>query len=149
VQLAKPCAAALAIRWAYDLALYFARGDNGLLGVDSGDYLNRARLHAAELMRDGISGWLWLGIDPMQMPMFTWTTALSAMVSDPRAALVYVLFQGVIDTGICAAVYFIAREFDPRIAMPAGVAAAINPTQIVVAGMLYPDIPFRSRCSSR
>ena len=142
VQLAKLCAAALAIRWVYDIALYFAMADNGLLGVDSGDYLSRARLHAAELLKGGISGWSWLGIDVMQMPVFTWSTALSALISDPRAALVYVLFQGIADTGICAIVYCIAREFDPRTAMPAGVAAAINPTQIVAAGMLYPDTPF-------
>ncbi len=134
--------AALAIRWLYDGVMYFAMGDNGLMGVDSFDYLHRAQVFAAELVSGRVTGWIWLGIDPMQMPLFSWMTSLCALISRTFTPLVYVLFQGLIDSGTCLLVYFIAREFDHRVALPAGIAAAINPTQIVMAGMLYPDTPF-------
>ena len=133
---------ALAIRWSYDAVLYLTMGDTGLMGIDSHDYLHRAQVFASALTDKQVIRWDWFGGDPMQMPIFTWTTALSALVSSTNAPLIYVLSQGVVDTATCLLVYAIARDIDPRIALPAGIIAALNPTQIVVAGLLYPDTIF-------
>lgn len=140
--LLKLCLAALAIRWSYDTVLYLAMGDNGLMGVDSSDYLQRARSFASALISGKIVRWDWIGVNPMQMPLFTWTSALSVLVSPSNAPFVYVLFQGVVDSATCLLIYCIARDINPCLALPAGIAAAINPTQFIAAGMLYPDTLF-------
>ena len=134
--------AALAIRCGYDLALYLAMGNEGLMGVDSADYLHRARHFASLLSNSGISGWDWFNQDPMQMPLFSWATGLSALVSPYYVPLIYALFQAVIDSATCLLIFCIAKEADPRFALPAAIAAAINPTQIVLAGLFYPDTAF-------
>ncbi len=76
------------------------------------------------------------------MPLFTWLLGLSAWASATHAALVYVLLQGCLDAATCIVIYHIAREIDSRLAVPASVIAAINPTQIVMTGLVYPDTPF-------
>jgi 4-amino-4-deoxy-L-arabinose transferase-like glycosyltransferase len=140
--LAKIFLAAFFIRIAYDLAFYFAMGDQGLLGVDSLDYVARGRIFASSAAAGDIHNWDWLGRDPFTMPLFAWTTALTAALSQSLAPLTFVLFQGALDSLTCVIVYRTASEFGERIALPAAIFAVINPTQIVMAGLYYPDTQF-------
>lgn len=140
--LAKIFVGALIIRVSYDATLFLTMGDKGLLGVDSLDFLARARLLANSLLTGHIHGWDWLGRDPVTMPLYAWTTALTAAISQSLAPLTFVLLQAVLDSLSCLIIYFIAREFSDRIAAPAAIAAAINPTQIIMAGLYYSDTQF-------
>src|SRR5262249_33143898 len=133
---------ALAIRWAYALILYAAMGDGGLTGVDSHGYLEQARLFAGRISDHTLSGWQWAGPDPYIMPLFTWALAASVPALGKVAPLGYVLIQGIIDTATCYLVCLMAESIDARAVKAALIAAAINPTQIVFAGMVYSDTPF-------
>jgi hypothetical protein len=133
---------AVAIRWAYDIALFAAMGRDGLMGADSRGYLGNAEIMAADLMQGSVHGWAWLGADLGVMPLYPWQVTLNVTVFGSLAPLTTVLMQGVIDAGTCLLVYRIAKEIDPRFALPAAVAAAINPTQIVLAGIIYNDTLF-------
>jgi 4-amino-4-deoxy-L-arabinose transferase-like glycosyltransferase len=75
------------------------------------------------------------------MPLFSWASAVAALISS-NVVLAYVLFQGLIDSATCLVIYAIARDLDSRFAVPAMIAAAINPAQIVIAGLFYPDTLF-------
>jgi 4-amino-4-deoxy-L-arabinose transferase-like glycosyltransferase len=135
-------AAALGIRWIYDVALYNTMGDAGLMGVDSVGYLGYAQQFADHLSTGQIEGWNWMGPSPVMMPLFTWILTLHILVFGSASVLSYVLVQGLFDVGTCLWVYGIASKVYPRAAIPATIAAAINPTQIVFSGQLYPDTIF-------
>lgn len=134
--------AALAIRWSYSVAMYAAMGDAGLLGVDSGDYIVQGQVFAAAFSNATLQGWDWLGPKPIMMPLYTWALAANVLVAGQHAAFLYVLMQGLFDAGTCLLIYGMARTVDPRLALPAAIAAVINPTQIVIAGQVYPDTLF-------
>jgi len=134
--------AALTLRWGYALILYRTMGVDGLTGLDSIDYLRFAQTFAADADAGKLSGWKWLGANLHMMPFFTWLLAGCFAVADEAGAIVYVLIQGVADTWTCFLVHRIARSFDERFAIHAAIAAAINPTQIVMAGLVYSDTPF-------
>ena len=134
--------AALALRTGYSLILYRTMGDDGLTGLDSLDYLRFARNFAADAMDGKLSGWQWLGVNLHMMPFFTWLLATCFAAVGAAGPLLYVLIQGAADTSTCYLVYRIAGHFDPRFAIPAALAAAVNPTQIVLAGLVYSDTPF-------
>ncbi len=140
--LLKLFAAALAIRWLYAATMFATMGDSGLLGVDSGDYVDRGRIFANEFAANALHGWQWLGPKPIMMPLFTWLLGINSLLSGSYAAFTYVLTQGLLDAGTCVVVFGMAHAIDERFAWPAAVAAAINPTQIVVSGLVYPDTPF-------
>ena len=133
---------ALALRWGYALILYFTMGDDGLMGLDSIDYLRFARTFATDAASGKLSGWQWLGANLHMMPFFTWLLAACFAIGGAFGPLLYVLAQGAADTWTCFLVHRIASQFDSRFAIPAAVAAAINPTQIVMAGLAYSDTPF-------
>jgi 4-amino-4-deoxy-L-arabinose transferase-like glycosyltransferase len=97
---------------------------------------------AAQLVEGGLHGWTWLGSDLGIMPLYPWLVTLNVVLFGNLAPLTTVMMQGVIDTGTCLLVYRIAKSIDARIALPAAVAAAINPTQIVLAGLIYNDTLF-------
>lgn len=140
--LLKIAGTALAIRWVYSLALFAAMGDGGLTGVDSIGYLEQAHLFADRIGNHSLSGWKWAGTDPYIMPLFTWLLGACVLAFGKTAPLGYVLLQGIIDSGTCCLVSGIAQAIDVRAAKPTLIAAAINPTQIVFAGMVYSDTPF-------
>jgi len=140
--LAKIVIGALAIRWLYSLTMYASMGDAGLLGVDSGSFLAQGQLFAAGILDHRLSGWQLAGTYPYMMPLFTWMIGACVLAFGKMAALGYVMAQGAVDTATCYLVYRVAQVIDERIAVPAAVAAAINPTQIVLAGLLYTDTPF-------
>lgn len=133
---------ALVLRWGYALILYSKMGDDGLTGLDSLDYLNYTRGFITEIAKGHVAGWQWLGNNLHMMPFFAWLLAACLAIGGAIGPLLYVLVQGLADTLTCFLVYRIASKFDNRFAIPAAVAAAINPTQIVMAGLVYSDTPF-------
>ena len=54
----------------------------------------------------------------------------------------YVLVQALMDAGTCIWIGYIAQHIQKEMFIPAALLAAFNPTQIVVAGMVYADTPF-------
>ncbi len=134
--------AAVVIRWVYDVAIFAAFGAEGLLGVDSHDYIHYAAVLAGHLREGSLHGWQWLGANPVMMPLFYWLVTAVAYLAGDYTALAYVLLQGVIDAGTCLLVFSLASIFKPAFGVPAAVAAVINPTQIVLAGLVYTDTPF-------
>lgn len=138
---------AIALRWAYAIAMWLALGDAGLEGTDSTGYLPMAAEFAAAAMAGSLRGWAWLGPDVSVMPLITWLWALSAIIFGKFALHAFVLLQGVADAGTCLFVYGIARAIRPGFALPAGIAAALNLTQIVLAGLYYTDTFFLFFCA--
>lgn len=134
--------AALVIRWSYSIILFLAMGENGLMGVDSYSYLGYAFVLSAKISAGSIQGWQWFGGEPTIMPLMTWLITLNALLFGSLASLTYVLMQGLFDAGTCLLVYGIAYAINHRIALPAAVAACINPTQIILAAYVYTDAPF-------
>lgn len=133
---------ALAIRWTYILVIYATMGDGGLLAADSRGFMEEARKFVDLVQTGKLPLAEWLGVNTAVMPLFSWLLALNVAIFGDHAALSYVMTQGVIDAATCLLVYRIAEMFGESIAMPAAVAAAINPVQIVLAGLVYTDTPF-------
>jgi hypothetical protein len=133
---------AVAIRWTYVLVVYSLFGKDGILLADSYAYLTDAQTMAADILAGRSLGWQWLGADVSTMPLFTWLVTLNVIFAGPLAALTTVLLQGLIDAGTCLVVYRIAWDIAPSFALPAAIAACINPTQIILSGILYTDTLF-------
>ena len=133
---------AVAIRWGYDIVLFATMGRAGLMGADSYGYLVDAQTMAAASLNGTMHGWAWLGADPGVMPLYPWFLSANVALFGSLAPLTAAMVQGALDGGTCLIVYTLARSIDARIALPAAVAAAINPTQIVTSGLLYNDTIF-------
>ena len=117
-------------------------GEVGLKGANSYAYVEQARQFATAILAGSVHGLQWLGPNPAIMPLFTWLLTANALLFGNWAPLTYVLIQGVIDAGTCLIIYRMAQEINPRYALPAAIAAAINPTQIVLSGLVYTDTLF-------
>jgi 4-amino-4-deoxy-L-arabinose transferase-like glycosyltransferase len=136
-------AAALALRWTYTIILFRLMGDSGLKGgTDSIGYLDTAHEFAAAISSGSVHGWQWLGPNPSVMPLFNGFLTASVMLSHTFGPLIYVLTQCAFDAGTCVLIYGMARTIDRRFAIPAAIAAIINPTQIVLAGVVFTDSLF-------
>jgi 4-amino-4-deoxy-L-arabinose transferase-like glycosyltransferase len=133
---------ALALRWVYTLTIWWVMGDAGLKGSDSIRYLLHGQRYAEAIASGTAGGWQWLGLDPFMLPLFNLLLGVNILLFGPYGALAYVLCQGAIDAATCLVIAVMARELDARLAIPAAIAAAVNPTQIVVAGLIYPDTGF-------
>jgi len=133
---------ALAIRFTYVITLFATTGTAGLMGVDSFGYLANATAFAELIAKGNVTGLEWLGSNPNIMPLFNGILALCVLTSGALAPLVFVLIQGVVDAGTCVVTHRLAGALDERIAKPAAILAAINPTQVVLAGLLYTDTLF-------
>lgn len=141
--LVKVFLAALAIRWAYALVLYHFMGDDGLKGVDSITYAIRGSEFAEALRAGAIHGPQWFGKDFYSMPLFYWLGGLPFLIAGKvYGTLGYVFMQGAFDAGTCVLVSKIGSQFSKRIAIPAGIIAIANPTQIVMSGLFYADTIF-------
>ena len=134
--------AAASIRWVYALLIFALMGSGGLQGVDSIGYLLGAHAFAQAAALGSLHGFDWLGPNTDVMPMFAWLIGLNALLFHEFASLSYVLMQGLFDAGTCVLIFCIARAIDLRYALPAAVAASVNPTQIVLSGLVYNDTPF-------
>ena len=133
---------ALAVRWIYALLIFAFMGAAGLKGTDSILYLQRAHTFAATIASGSLHGLGWLGPVNFEMPLFQWLIGLCALAFGPLTPIGYVLVQGLIDAATCLIVYALALSLDRRFAALAGLAAALNPTQIVLCGLVYTDTPF-------
>jgi hypothetical protein len=133
---------ALLVRWIVVLLLLSSMGVDGLLGVDSRGYLRWMTDFATEVSAGTVSGWNWLGPEPSLMPLPSWLWISNALLLGEHSAIGSVLLQGVLDSGTCVLISAIARRFDPRYAVPAGIVAAANPTQIVMCSLYYTDAIF-------
>jgi 4-amino-4-deoxy-L-arabinose transferase-like glycosyltransferase len=139
--------AALLLRWSYALLMFTLMGDAGLESVDSLTYLPDGHDFAAQIASGSLSGFQWLGPLKYTMPLAQWLFGVSALVFGAAAPLGYVLLQGVFDAGTCLLVYGIAQTLNKNYAAPAGFAAALNPTQIVLSGLALTDTPFVFFCA--
>jgi 4-amino-4-deoxy-L-arabinose transferase-like glycosyltransferase len=133
---------ALAVRWAYAVLLFVALGDAGLQTLDSTTYIGDAHRFAQTIEAGTLHDAEWLGPGLFTMPLFAWFIAMHALLFGKWASLAYVLSQGALDAGTCLLTYGIAQNIDPRISVPAAIAAALNPTQIVLSGLILTDTPF-------
>jgi hypothetical protein len=133
---------ALAIRWSYALVLYVIMGESGLKGVDSYTYVDVAHKFAEAIAAGSVHGWDWLGANPSIMPLYNGLISLGAFLFETSGPLAYILAQGVFDSATCVLVFLTAQSIQPRCAVAAAIAAVINPTQIVMSGLVYPDTPF-------
>jgi 4-amino-4-deoxy-L-arabinose transferase-like glycosyltransferase len=139
--------AALAIRWIYAVAMFALLGDAGLQSVDSQTYLYYAHDFAGHIAANSVSGMQWIGPVGNAMPLSQWLFTLCALIFHASAALAYVLLQGIIDSGTCMLIAGIAGALHKSYAAPAGIAAAVNPTQIVLSGLALTDTPFLFFCA--
>jgi len=133
---------ALAIRWIYTLVLFAAMGEAGLKGVDSYTYVEVAHQFAEAIAAGSVHGWDWLGPNTIIMPLYNALISLSDLLFGKFGPLAYVLAQCVFDSATCVLVFLIAQSIEPRSAVAAAIAAVVNPTQIVMSGLVYPDTPF-------
>jgi hypothetical protein len=124
--------AALAIRWSYAVLMFALMGDVALQGVDSIGYLINAHNFAAQMVSGSLGGLRWLGSLESAMPLFQWLIGLCALMFGAWTPLAYVLLQGIFDAGTCLLIYGLALTLNKNYAAPAGIAAALNPTQIVL-----------------
>jgi len=134
--------AALTIRWTYAALLYLAMGDVALKQVDSVAYIEGATMFAAAVADHSLTGWQWLAWNAYVMPLFAWTLSLNILTFGALGPLAFVLMQGALDAATCVVVYATARALDERYAVPAAAAAALNPTQIVISGIVFTDTLF-------
>lgn len=135
-------ALALALRWGLALLLFAFMGSDGFFGTDSRGFYGWIAAYVTRIHAGGVHGWDWLGPNVSLMPLPSWLWTLNGLFFGDHAALTSVLCQGVLDSGTCVLIYMMAREIDRRYAMPAGVAAAANPTQVVMADLYYTDPVF-------
>lgn len=141
-RLAKIFLAALVVRWGYALAIYSIMGDAGLMGPDSVAFYTILKNYAGAVVRGEVHDWSWIGPDVQLMPLYTWFLTSSILVGGTFGSILYVLVQGLFDAGTCVLVYLLAAALHERYALPAAIFAIINPTQIVVSGLIYHDTPF-------
>jgi 4-amino-4-deoxy-L-arabinose transferase-like glycosyltransferase len=133
---------ALAIRWAYILVLYATMGEPGLKGVDSYTYVEVAHQFAEAMAEGSVHGWDWLGPHPAIMPLYSGFISSMFLLFGKYGPLAYVLTQCALDSATCVFIFLIAQSTEPRCAVAAAFAAVVNPTQIVISGLIYPDTPF-------
>lgn len=133
---------ALLVRWMAVLLLLSGMGIDGLLGMDSRGYLRWMTDFAAEVRAGTVTGWNWLGPEVSLMPLPSWLWISNALLFGEYSAIGAVLLQCVLDSGTCLLISAIAGRFDPRYAVPAGIAAIANPTQIVMCSLYYTDSMF-------
>lgn len=117
-------------------------GNDGLFGTDSRGYYGWISDYVVQIRRGGIGGWEWFGPNVSLLPLPSWLWAINGLAFGELAALTSVLCQGVLDGATCVLIYRIAHHIDPRFAFPAGLMAAGNPTQVVMADLYYTDSIF-------
>lgn len=135
-------ALAVGLRVGYAVYCYLWLGRAGLMGPDSEAYLLNAQYLADggsifQVGANGQEGFV-LDVMPIAILLMSWTLTPG---TDPDP-LGYVLLQCVIDAGTCLLIGWLAAQVARELLVPAALLAAINPTQIVVAGMVYTDTPF-------
>lgn len=134
--------AALALRWGYDLLVFAFVGQGGFMIADSQAYLEDGQALVSSAAGNGLHGWAWLGPDLHVMPLYQWFVAVNVALFGSSAPLSTVMMQGLLDSGSCLLIYLIANCLNQHIATFSAIAAALNPTQIVLSGIVYNDTLF-------
>jgi hypothetical protein len=133
---------ALSIRSTYSALIFVTAGNAGLMGVDSIAYLANATAFAEGISQGRVGVLQWLGPNPNIMPLFNGLLTLCVLLTGSIAPLLFVLIQGALDSVTCVATGRLAGALDNRLFKPAAVLACLNPTQIVLAGLVYTDTLF-------
>jgi len=139
--------AAVGVRLAVVFALYAADGALGLMGEDSAPYLAMAAAFADAGARGILAGWDWLGPDTGLMPIYPWFLAGLTTIVPDAVALAAGLLQGVVDAVTCVLIAALAGRLDSRLALPAGLFAAADPTMAVMSALVYTDSLFTFGCA--
>ena len=133
---------AAGIRIGYAAFCYLYLGPDGLMGPDSHSFLLNAQYLAdgGSIFQVGGNGQTGFTLDlmPVAFLLMSWTLSPHT-AADP---LGYVLIQCVMDAGTCLLIGALAQRIENGLFVPAALIAALNPTQIVVACMVYTDTPF-------
>ncbi|MGD9537738.1 MAG: hypothetical protein AB7P52_08840 [Alphaproteobacteria bacterium] len=139
--------AALGLRLAYTLGVYLALGPDGLLIEDSGMYVSLA----LSFIEHGdfvamVGGGAVLPVTE-RMPLYVIFLVAHFFIQGSAHPLFPALTQAALDALTCVLVARLAARFDPRLLLPAGLIAALNPTQIVVGATLLTDSIFLLICT--
>ena len=131
---------ALALRWAYAGALFAFMGADGVTGPDSVGYMSRRRLRSRGHQEEGRG----LGLahpEHRDHAAVHVADQLHALLFGSLAPLSYVLMQGVFDAGTCLFVFGLSL-LGSLFRGAAAIAAAAQPTQIILSGLVYTDTIF-------
>lgn len=131
-------AAALALRLGVMLASFDAVGFSAFQIEDSLQFMLEARYYLAAGTLTGLSAEGAAVYNPKIMPLAGAAFAFFGAVS-PADAVPYILFQNGLDSATCVLVGLIGASLKPQLFVPAGLAAAANPTMIVNANMVLAD----------
>ncbi|MDP6351217.1 MAG: hypothetical protein QF827_03200 [Alphaproteobacteria bacterium] len=138
---------ALALRLGYVLALYGIMGDAGLGIDDSIAYWAAAEnlVRHGDLVMPGLDG----GLVPetAYMPLYPLFLAAHIALTGGTDPLWPALSQALIDSAACVVIALLAGKFGRGYVPAAGLFAACNPTQIVIAGMILTDGLFLFWCA--
>lgn len=134
--------AAVAVRWIYTLVIFAKMGNAGLGGIDSATYVEIGQRFADAIRAGTVHGWDWFGPHTAIGPLYSLFIAVIDLAFGSHSSLAYVLIQGIIDSATCVLIASIAGHINQRYAKAALIASVVNPTQIVMAGLIYPDTPF-------
>lgn len=139
---------ALAARLAYLAWQVSVLGTAGVMSEDSITYLERAAilLQHGVMLRPDAGGGLVPATD--MMPLYLWFLAAHHLLfTDP--AIAAAVSQSVVDALTCLLIARLGAHFDrllPGAGLWAGLLAAVNPTQIVVAGLILNETLFLHFC---
>jgi hypothetical protein len=133
---------ALTIRWSLAIVLFITMGNDGLLGADSRGFSKLISNYAESIRAGSIYSLDWMGPNISLLPVPSWLWTVNALLFDNYFILTSVLCQSILDSASCIFIYSIASSINPRYALPAGIAAAVNPTQIVMSNLFYTDTIF-------
>lgn len=122
-------AAALALRLAYVLGLYFGFGPDALLSSDSYRYTQLAKTFVESGQFD----------ETKTMPLYVLYVAAHFAIAGSSDPLFPALTQSSLDAASCVIIALIARRVRPNLVLPAGLFAAACPTLIVLSGIIYTD----------
>ncbi len=133
---------AAGIRVGYVVFCYLQLGPDGLMGPDSHAFLLNAQFLAegGSVFQVAGPGQANFVLDTMPVAFFLMSWTLTPGV--PPDPLGYVLIQCWFDAATCILIGYLAEQIGRGMFVPAALLAALNPTQIVVAGMVYTDTPF-------
>ncbi len=140
-------AVALAIRFSYVLVVYLVFGSEALLEPDGDKYIRLAANLYERGVIGGRPGTAEVVPDPSFMPLYIAYLAAHIAALGAFKPLFAVMTQGVVDSVTCVLAAATAATLDRRLALPAGLFAALTPTSVVMAGLIYNDSVFTFFCA--
>ena len=136
--LAEVFLAAVLVRAAYLAFVHFGFGPEAMMAEDSNAFILAAGQLASGQTLLGFDGQA--NFDGSLMPVPVVLMMLTGI--GPDSVLGFLALQSVIDAGTCVLIGLTAARFVPGWFRLAGLIAAVNPTQIVLAGLVLSDSIF-------